>query len=325
MTALPKHFLAALIAFFVIGLLGAGAWFWTAGRLDDAVQSRAEVIQQLSALNAKGLFPDNSNLKTLQDNLQAATALAAQMEPPLTQAALALAPYVGADGKGLGPDAWKQLMIEKREELRKQAESARVQIADDFYFGFKRYRLASPPAASTRHLGIQLAAIEALSRAVIEARVNTLTEIRRVIPAEESPGQPASPSSDEALAAVIADGSGGLYQVYPFEIRLQTSAASMFRLINLLNQSKQFFIVRAVEIENQKASIPRRSEILAQAGTGDASATAAAFTEPGRSAAPPKLLIPVLGQELINVRLRVDLIHWQSPADAAQPTSPSGS
>lgn len=320
MTALPKHLIGAIVAFVVVGLLGGGAWFWTSSQLDQAIQSRSEVMQQLSALTAKGIFPSAANLKTLKDNQEQAAALGATMEPALAAGASALAPYIGPDGKGLGPDAWKQLLIEKREELKKQAESAKVQVADDFYFGFKRYRLASPPAAATRELGVQLAGIEAISRVLIEARIHSLAEIRRVM-VEEVGGTPGMASTEEALAAVVAEGPGGLYRVYPFEVRLQASASSLQKMVNLFSAQKQFFIIRSLSLENQKTGVPRRSEILAQAGLGNADPGG---PEPSRAAAPARLMIPVLGQELLNVRLRVDLILWEAPAPAqAQSTTPN--
>jgi len=311
MNALPKHLIGAIAAFAVIGLLGGGAWYWTSARLDGSLQARSQVMQDLAALNAKGVFPSPANLKTLKDNQEAAALLASSMEPRLTAAQEDLAPFLGAEGKGLGADAWKQMLIEKREELKKQAEAAKVQVADDFYFGFKRYRLASPPPGATRELGLQLAAIDALSRVLFASRVASLQEIRRVL-VEESGAAPASGTSEEVLAAVVAPGGGGLYKAYPFEARFQASPAALKRVLNGLSAEKQFFIVRFAALENQKTGVPRRSEILSQAGL----ATPAGGEGGERPAAAAKLLIPVLGQELLNVRLRVDFIHWNPPAPA---------
>jgi hypothetical protein len=324
MTALPKHLISALIAFAVIGLLGGGAWFWTSTQLDQAVQDRANVMQELSSLSAKGIFPSPANLKTVKDNLTATTTLDASMEPKLAGAAAALAPYIGPDGKGLGPDAWKQLLIEKREDLKKLAESSKVQVGDDFYFAFKRYRLASPPAGATRELGIQLAGIEALSRILFEARIHALQDIRRVF-IEESGPTPGGVGSDEVLAASVVEGTGGLYKVYPMEIRFQATPAALKRVLNSLNAHPQFFIIRFITLENQKTAVPRRSEVLSQASSG-----ASAPNDSGdRPSAPGRLLIPVLGQELLNVRMRVDHILWTAPASstakaaaASTPTAP---
>jgi hypothetical protein len=319
MTALPKHLIGALIAFAAVGLLGGGAWFWTSTQLDQAVQDRANVMQELAALNAKGIFPSPANLKTLKDNQAAAAALAGTMEPKLADAATALAPYIGPEGKGLGADAWKQLLIEKREELKKLAESSKVEVGDDFYFAFKRYRLASPPAGATRELGIQLAGIEALSRILFEARIQALQEMRRVL-IEESGPTPGGAGSDEVLAAAVVDGAGGLYKVYPMEVRFQATPAALKRVLNSLNAHPQFFIIRFITLENQKAAVPRRSEVLNQANSGVSAPDA-----PGdRPPAAGRLLIPVLGQELLNVRMRVDHILWTAPAPStAKAPTPS--
>lgn len=317
MTALPKHLIGALIAFAVVGLLGGGAWFWTSTQLDQAVQDRANVMQELAALNAKGIFPSPANLKTLKDNQAAAAALAGTMEPKLADAATALAPYIGPEGKGLGADAWKQLLIEKREELKKLAESSKVEVGDDFYFAFKRYRLASPPAGATRELGIQLAGIDTLSRILFEARIQALQEMRRVLIEESGTPAGGGAGSDEVLAAAVVDGAGGLYKVYPMEVRFQATPAALKRVLNGLNAHSQFFITRFITLENQKSAVPRRSEILNQANSGVSAPDA-----PGdRPPAAARLLIPVLGQELLNVRMRVDHILWTAPAAKTATTS----
>lgn len=315
MNALPKHLLGAMAAFAVIGLLGGGIWYWTSTQLDTAIQSRAQLMQELSTLNTKGIFPSSANLKTLQDNQEAAATLLSSMEPRLLAAQEELAPFLGTQGKGLSADAWKQLLIEKREELKKQAEAAKAQVADDFYFGFKRYRLASPPSGATRELGIQLAAIDGISRVLFASRIAALQEIRRVL-VEESGANLASSGSEEVLAAVVATGGGGLYKVYPFEVRFLATPAAFMRVLSGLSTEKKFYIVRFATVENQKTGVPRRSEILSQ------SSRIASFGGEGgeRPSAAAKLLIPVLGQELLNVRLRVDFIHWSPPASTPAST-----
>lgn len=328
MNALPKHLIGALIALVVIGLLGGGAWYWTSTRLDAAVEARAQANQELSALNSKGIFPSAANLKLLKENQEAAGGLASRMEPRFSKQAAALAKFTGPEGKGLGADAWKQLLFEKREELKKRAEAGKVEVADDFYFAFKRYRVASPPASATKELGVQLAAIEELSKILIDARITSLNEIRRVV--VEETGSAAASNNEEALPVAVVDGPDGLYRVYPLEVKFQSSPAALQAVLNGLSASPHFFITRFVTVENQKNNVPRRSEVLTQAG-GNAVGTGGTSSPGERGvASAPKLLFPVLGQELLNVRARIDFIVWTAPAPstppAAQPaTPPNGS
>lgn len=317
MNAIPKHLLGGIIAFVVLAAAGGGAWFWTGSRLAAAVEERSSLQQQIATIGSKGIFPSSANLKILKDNVEAAGKIATDLLPRLEKQKDLLAPFT-AEGKGMAPDAWKQKLFERREALMKLAESRKVAVTDDFYFGFKRYRVASPRPETTRDLGIQLAAIDELSRLLIEARVQSLTEVRRVMVDDAGSTGPVSAAGDEGLAALVVEGGGGLYRVFPFELRFAASPAALREFVNALARSGNFFITRFIVVENQKNVVPKRSEI-----TGQGAAPANLGGLPGGpGAAESRLLIPVLGQEALNVRARIDCIVWSTP-DAAPAKAPA--
>lgn len=306
MSQLPKHLVASLIAFVVIGLLGGGAWFWTAGRLDTALAEYGSVTQQLQTVQAKGFFPSSQNLKLLESNQEAVAALSKELLPQMDRANEMFAAFLSPDKKGLSQEAWKEKLVSTREELKKSAEHANIDLADDFYFGFKRYRVASPPAGATRDIGIQLAAIQEMSHLLIKAHVSGIKEIRRVM--VEDTGLPApAGGSEEALAAAAVDGAGGLYRVYPFEIKFQSTPQAMNKFVNELSRSPMVFLVRFMVVENEKNTVPRRSEFAASAPAEGTEA---------------KLLVPIIGQEQINTRMRIDLVYWNGVPPEKKPPGP---
>jgi hypothetical protein len=317
MKDLPKHLLGGIIAFVVIALAGGGIWFWTNAQLAAAVENRSQLQQQISALGAKGIFPSSQNLQLLKGNVEAATSLSTALLPRFEKQTALLAPLT-AEGKGLAPDLWKQRLFERRDALKKLAESRKTQLADDFYFGFKRYRVASPREGTTMDLGVQLAAIDEISRILFESKVASLTEVRRVF-VEDTQGPSGGPAGagEEALAAQVVPGGGGLYRVFPFEFRFQTSPEGLKQFVNGLARSEYFFVTRFLVVENLKNVVPKRSEISGQ------TAAAAGAGIPGLSATAgeSKLLVPVLGQEQISVRARIDCILWNPPA--AEPAKPA--
>lgn len=306
MSQLPKHLVVSLIAFVVIGLLGGGAWFWTAGRLDTALAEYGSVTQQLQAVQAKGFFPSSQNLKLLESNQEAISTLAREVLPQLDRANEKFSVFLSPDKRGLSQEAWKEKLVSIREELKKSADQAKVETADDFYFGFKRYRVASPPAGATRDIGIQLAAIEEMSHLLIKARVGSIKEIRRVM--VEDAGMAASPGgSEESLAAAVVDGLGGLYRVYPFEVKFQSNPQALDKFVNELTRSPMVFLIRFMVVENEKNTVPRRSEFAASAPAEGAEA---------------KFLIPIIGQEKVNARMRIDLVYWNGVPPEKKPPGP---
>jgi len=307
MSQLPKHLVVSLIAFVVIGLMGGGAWFWSAGLLDTAVTEYGSVTQQLQTVQAKGFSPTSQNLKLLESNQEAVAALAKELLPQFDRATGKFSLFLNPEKKGLSQEAWKEKLVSTREELKKSAEQGRVDTAEDFYFGFKRYRVASPPAAATRDIGIQLAAIDEMANLMIKSRVNSIKEIRRVM-VEDTGLVSAAGGSEEALAATVVDGLGGLYRVYPFEIKFQSTPQALNKFVNELSRSPMVFLIRFMVVENEKNTVPRRSEFATSTPTEGAEA---------------KLLVPIIGQEQVNTRMRIDLIYWNgTPPDKKPPGPP---
>lgn len=304
MSPIPKHLLVSLIAFAVIGLAGGGAWFWTSGELDKAVAEHASVSQQIQAVQSKGFFPSSQNLKLIETNQAEVTTLATDLLVQLDRAAQQFAPFLAADQKGLPPDSWKEKLVGVREELKKAADQHKIETAEDFYFGFKRYRVASPQAGATRDIGIQLAAIQQLSQLLIKARVSDIREVRRVMVEDAGLPGAAGGVAEEALTAAVVEGSGGLYRVYPFEIKFRCKPAALNQFMNELARNPMIFLTRFVVVENEKMTVPRRSEFAAPT----------ASPEGGEA----KWLVPIVGQEQIVVRMRIDLIFWNT----AQPEKP---
>ncbi|MDX6765796.1 MAG: Amuc_1100 family pilus-like protein [Candidatus Methylacidiphilales bacterium] len=306
MKQIPQHLLFGIIGFVVIGLLGGGAWYWTAGQLETALAERTSITEKLQQVQSKGFSPTSQNLKLLEGNKEAVSALAKEILPQLDRAASRFAPFLGPDKKGLPQETWKEKLVSVREDLKKRADQGNVQTADDFYFGFKRYRVASPPAGATHDIGIQLAALEEISRLLIEAKVGEIREIRRVM--VEDSGAVGGTTSEESINAAVVEGTGGLYRVFPFEVKFKSSPSAFNAFVNALGRSPMIFITRFVVVENEKNTVPKRSEFANSAA------------KEGEGA---KLLVPIVGQEDLVARIRIDLIYWKADASGEKPGNPN--
>jgi len=316
MKELPKHLLVSIIALVVIGLLGGGAWFWSAQLLSSKINEKAAIQGQLMALEKKGIFPSAQNKKTLDEQAKELATLSEGMEPSIQQRMALFKDVRTVDDaglmKGLGPDEWKKLFEEKRNALRKMAEDKKVKIPDDFNFGFSSYVLAAPRLEHTLDLGVQLMAVQEFSKALIQSGAQELLLVRRAMvenkeaESRSTTSRTSSSGNEEAVEARVVTEPNGVYRVIPFEIVFKASPQSLVTLLNTLGSSPFLFVTKNLVLENEKTTVPKRSEVM--------DAASAEATTSGAEAKPTtKVLIPVVGQELVTVRLRIDLIDFLPP------------
>jgi hypothetical protein len=312
MKELPKHILITIIVMALIGLLGGGAWFWTSQQLNQKLEEKSGLEAEVLTLEKKGIYPSTQNKKILEEQKNKLEALNQILKPELQNrmdlfsSVRTTDPATGA-GKGLDPDAWKKVFGDKRQELRQLAKEKKVVIPEEFNFGFKSYVLAAPRAEHTRDLGVQLLAVEEIMKLLAASGVDAVLSIKRSM--VESPpsasGGGSSTLNDEALNARVLAGPENLYRVVPFEISIKAEPQALIRFLNGLNTSPFLFVTRFVYLENEKNSIPKRSEITnptsSTANTGN-SASGTAVTEIKKN------FITIAGQEKVASRIRLDLI-----------------
>ena len=315
MKKIPANIISLVVLFAVTGLAGGGAYYWLETQTDENIQRIAQLRNQMSVLGKGGILPSSANLKTIQNNNAKLDEVLKSLQPNMDSAAafFTTVRQVKADGKSfqaLDPDSWKRLFGEKRDPLRKLAAANKVKLPDDYDFGFKAFRSTNPRPEMTLDLGVQLLVIEHVSKILFNARIKSLNAIKRVL-VEDGARSPGAVSSfvqsvgDEALSQPITISPGGIYKVYPFEFSFSCSTDALTAIVNGIAASDCVFVIRSMTVENEKNNIASRSEMKAtQAGAGEGSASR-------------KLVVPVVGQESINVRLRLDLVDFQAESAPA--------
>lgn len=294
MKNLPKHYIVLIAVGVVVCLAGGGAWYWTGTQLSDALQKKQQLETQQQSIEVRGIFPSQANLDKLTQQSEEITATLEPVVAKLVETSKLLDPIRGSkteDGmyNGLSGNDWKRSLGEKRDAIIELAKSRNATLPEDFYLGFKRYRALNPAERDTFSLGVQLMALEELTKILLSSGVNEISEIKRVIVEETGAG----PTAQGNLKAKLVEGPAQLYSIYPFEIALNTLPSALMDTVNAIAASPYFFIIRFVDVENEKTSVPRRSEVLSQASTdGD------------------KLIITVAGEERVKAVLRVDLLVW---------------
>lgn len=312
--SIPPYLLVFGALFLIVGGIGGALWWWAASELDSARAARDQVVTKLTATDRRAILPTPENLEAITAKNAEFTALLEASLPKLQAAsrdfaAVILAWRDGRPAEGLSPDAWKRLMNEKRLELDRKAEANRVKLPENFYYGFSRYRLPNPEAQFTAELGVQLIALNRLASILIDSRVEAIQSMRRV-QFEDGPRAGGPIAGEEGLAASILQDPLKLYWLYPFEVTFRCATVQLARVVQGIAEAPELFLIRFIQIENEVSEIKRRSAIQPQTGN-----------QLGQT---DRLFVTVVGDELLNIRLRVDLLLWAEGSSAGGTASPGG-
>jgi hypothetical protein len=322
--------LGMIIAFVVVALLGAGAWWYLSGQLQtatDQVKSDYEAFNRYSV--SKGTGPDSivvspSNGKILQNNIDLLTA---QINP-LIQANLLAKDNTMSSIANEDPVAWKQRLDDDVHRLTAAAKIHGVTLPPNFYFGFSRYLSQSPRDEQTAVLTKQLLGIDRIADILINTPVKNVTSIRRTYEEDARPTtgnqgpsfSEASTESDRVNGTSIT-APGGIYTDYPFEVDFETTSEGLRPILDGLIHSPYVFIVRTLTIANTLSSSPQLADLDRLAGSPTPSVVS---SSPGEVASTTSTKGPqyLFGNSTVKVKARIDLIEWtgdQVTADAKSP------
>jgi hypothetical protein len=304
-----------IIAFAVVGLLGGAAWWYLSGALQAAQAQDAQVKSDFDASAAKGgIIVSPGNAKILQAN---GDLLKAQVDPVISTYLLPKENGISTIAKE-DPVAWKHDLDEDVRTLTTDARSHAITLPDNFYFGFSRYLTESPNDEATATLSKQRAGIKTISEILINAKINALSRVRRTYEEDPHAGKESNSSGPERtegdqLGGYAVTVPGGTYTAYPFEFEFDTTAESLRPVVDELVKSPYLFIVRTIEVHNEKLTSPMASDLDKMAGTTPAAPSVVA-SAPGEVAASTPTVGPqyLFGNTLLHVKLRVDMIEWNA-------------
>jgi hypothetical protein len=322
--SLSKFDLGIIIAFAVVALLGAGAWWYLSGELQSAqgdVANAKSDFDKYSAAAAAStkekIVVSPSNEKTLESNIDV---LKTQLDPLIETKLLPKENTLRSIGKE-DPVAWKHDLDDEVHRLNGAAKVHGVALPSNFYFGFSRYLSQSPGDEQTAVLSKQLVGVEQIATTLIEAPVKGIQAIRRTY--EEDPhtgsGNPfGSTKETDHLEGYSVNPAGNLYIAYPFEIDFETNSENLRAVVDKLIQSPYLFVVRSISIQNSTPNSPLVSELDKLAGPPPSNPTEAA---PGEVAATSSTKGPqfLFGNSTLKIKARIDMIEWKVENSQATP------
>lgn len=286
-----------------------------------ALQDYQDAAGEVDEFESLPLYPSDANrdgkTKALNDYRTAITGLRNSFEK-----------FRPTELKNIAPQDFTGNAKSAQEAVKSAFESAKTKLPDDFFLGFEDYASGSlAPGEATGILNFQLGAIKHLMLALAKAAPSQLQNLHRPKPPEEDGGK-------------WVPGADAAYRAYPMEITFKgTEHAAREFLDALANSPDYFYAVRCIRIANDSNKAPNKADAKFEAPPvakpadpfsggggfvlpGDEPApgpTPAPAPKPAASAPAPapakaadtgRILNQVLGDEEIEVFLRLDVLQF---------------
>jgi hypothetical protein len=291
-------FVAGLLAFVVVGG-GVLAYFLSeaATVYQETEAAYTAAVQQLHGLQNRSPFPNNENLAKIREQtakysatVEGLKAQFAGMQTPLDH--------------DVTPQRFQDTLRTTVNEVVQMADAAQVILPANFYLGFDAYQTSLPSDKAAPALARQLSVISGVVKRLIELRVHSLDFLSRNLLPEESGARPAQPNPGQQPA------SPRLVEFSPFDVSFTADQGKFRVAFNSLIDSKQFLIVRAVNVENSSQTGPPVVTGSTDAGSGTPEG---GYNQPANAPAAATALNVILGREMVKVSLRVDIVNFNFP------------
>jgi hypothetical protein len=249
-------------------------------------------------------FPSDPNYEKMKFYFDDYTAAVDKMKADLKERMLPIAP--------LAPNEFQSRLRQVTLATMEKARVNKVQLPRTFYMGFEEFASSLPTTAAAPLLGQQLSQIALLMNILIDARIDSVTALKRTKLPEEGGAVTSTPPP--VLTGKTAPAPAGT-KVFERNVVDLTFVASQPTARKVLNQiassSQQFYIIRTLYVKNEKSTGPPREggEAANAGGAAPGSTPPAGATPsgPGGGAA----LKFIVGTEHIQTSIKLEMLRFK--------------
>ncbi len=317
--------LAAILGVIVVGSLALGYLLFDAWSVySETKDGYLGLGGQVAGLNGSRLAPTDANLKAKQ----AVVDEYASLVNTLGKTVLILQPPVVP----INDIEFQEKLKTKISEIRKDVQS-KMQIPAEFAFGFDDYTHTLPKsAAAATELSGYLDAMDELMKLFLKCGVKSLDLLERSkLPVEAATAAPSPQGNNNAGMQMRGQADAGIFEKRQISVVLTLDQGPLQLLISRLTNPTDmpyFTSLRLLRIENQRQDGPLHSEVMLptpEVVNPNAVKTEEAPTDEIK-APPPAFVdaIPVFGDELLKVRLEIDLVKFLDAAAGIAAQAPAG-
>jgi hypothetical protein len=318
-------------------LVGAGALSFlllqAKGRYEANLTTYETDSADLTRLQNQAPFPNEANVRALDDQKKAQAEAIAQLQQSLAKIELPL--------EQVTPQQFQDRLRTTVDGINQKANEAGVQRAPETAnLGFDRYLSEPPRPEAAAALARQLRAIEIIVGNLIKNRVASINTITREEVAEEranrGDAEAASPQGGKA-GGRDKGGKSLVDRTTVTVVFLADQRSSIYVLNEIVSSKDQFFIPRLVSFKNEKDQGPAKNDPSAAAAgalpgvapaplpgavppapTPEAAPGApGAPATPGVTAAAPPQQRIIVGEEKVEVTMRIEIADFADAAPTA--------
>jgi hypothetical protein len=284
-------FLGRFLIAFGVCLLGTTWFFFSAkGDWDEASARFANTASELNRLERLAPYPSADNLRKMKAHAEDYTSALAKLKDELKLRVAPAAP--------MAPNEFQSHLRVAMNAVADKARANKVKLPDKFFLGFDEFASALPNEAAAPLLGQELVQIEWLVNGLLDARVESVSVVRRA-PLREERGTTALPTATPAAAATAAPTN--LLERNVVELTFASTPSVARKVINqIAGASQQFCIIRELHVRNEKDKGPSR-----EAG-GETTAPSIPSAKPSPAAA----LNFIVGNEKIETTAKIEIVRF---------------
>ena len=304
-----NRWLGTFLILFGISVLFTGfLFYWTRANWSDARQAFDKAAGERNRLERLDPFPNDANYHKLKILLENYSAALDKFKEELKKEAVPETP--------LAPNEFQSRLRQAVIASVNRAHVNNVKLPDKFELGFDEYTTAMPKTSAAPLLGQELSQIQMLINVLLDAKVDSVTSLRRAPLPEErgvssapaatptpaqkgrpvrgaKPAKPAEPSATppELLKRNVVD------------VTFKAAPAAARKVLNeIASSSGQFFIVRTLYLHNEKDKGPPREK------TAEPNPSPSQQTTPNQPGNAP--LNFIVGNEHIEVSATIEMLRF---------------
>ena len=290
-----------LIAFGICAVLAAALLYWRWSAWSNARQAFDQVAAERNRLEHLDPFPNDANYRKLQDYAEKYTVALDNFKAAL-KADVVPAPT-------LAPNEFQSRLRLVTIATLDRARVNNVRLPANFRLGFDEFATTMPDTAVASLLGQELTQIQKLINILLDAKVDSVTSLRRArLPGE--PGTSPTPIPSPTTGRTVATAKPGGTPVPPLiernivDVTFKATPSTARRVLNeIASSTGQFLIIRTLYVHNEKDKGPSREKMAAAAPVESGQATAAQ-----QGAAAP--LNFIVGNEHIEVSATIEMLRF---------------
>ncbi|PYK06208.1 MAG: hypothetical protein DME67_03240 [Verrucomicrobia bacterium] len=287
-----RAFGTLLIVFGICALLAVALLYWRWTAWNDAREAFDQVAAERNRLGHLDPFPNDANYRKLQGYLETYTSAVDKFKEAL-KAEVAPAP-------SLAPNEFQSRLRQATIATLGRARVNNVKLPDKFQLGFDEFATIMPNTAVTPLLGQELSQIQMLINILLDAKVDSVTSLRRPRLPEERGAAPTPTPSPSPGRRVGTAKPGGT----PVPTLIERNIVDVtFKAAPSAARKGQFFIVRTLYVHNEKDKGPSRERAAGSAPAESAQATGAQPAAAGS-------LNFIVGNEHIEVSATIEMLRF---------------